>query len=251
MHPQVILATPPHAFTYYDPALAAAAALQGGTVGNSALAMVYDQGHDGWTVGTPAFFGDYTLPGTPYEGWGVQVNGTHSEAQFQYFETFAAVTGYQGGTLTGAPTSYTNSGGHLIGVWSGSAASGQLRITQTTQVDTAASWVVFHVKLYNTGGSALSNVYYLRECDPDNDSYTGGSATTTNVINYQNDYAHRVEVTATGTFYTTQTLSLLTKDCRAKCFIQSGWPMSTGTDLSAVYAGTAGGAFTYTGSDVA
>ena len=40
------------------------------------LAEVYDYGHDGWTVGAPATMGDYTFPGSPFEGWGIQVNGT-------------------------------------------------------------------------------------------------------------------------------------------------------------------------------
>ncbi len=73
-------------------------------------------------------------------------------------------------------------------------------------MDTFASWVNFSVTMVNTGSTALTNVYYMRSCDPDNDSYTGGSPTTFNTINYQNDYAHRVEVTATATFCMSQTL---------------------------------------------
>ena len=30
------------------------------------LAMVFDYGHDGWSVGSPAFMGDYTYPGSPF-----------------------------------------------------------------------------------------------------------------------------------------------------------------------------------------
>ena len=228
-------------FGLWDPALGASA-----TVSN-ALAMVYDDGHDGWTVGSPAYFGDYTLPGDPYEGWGVQINGTHSEAHFEYYE--GTTTGYNGGTLTGNTVSYTTTGAHIIGLWKGSAASGQLQITQTTQVDTTASWVLFNVTMVNTGSTTLSNVYYLRECDPDNDSYTGGSPTTVNAINFTGgDYANRVEVTATGTHYTDQTLSLLTKDCRAISYIQPSWPMSTSTDMSTLYAGTSSG-ITYSGTN--
>jgi len=43
--------------------------------GFGGVAMVYDYGHDGWTVGTPPYMGDYTLPGTPFEGWEIEVNG--------------------------------------------------------------------------------------------------------------------------------------------------------------------------------
>src|SRR6476620_4969901 len=43
--------------------------------GTSALAEVFDYGHDGWTVGAPPYMGDYTYPGSPFEGWAIQVNG--------------------------------------------------------------------------------------------------------------------------------------------------------------------------------
>src|SRR5258708_6270085 len=39
--------------------------------GTTDLAEVYDFGHDGWTVGTPPYMGDYTYPGSPFEGWEV------------------------------------------------------------------------------------------------------------------------------------------------------------------------------------
>src|ERR1035437_8517677 len=40
------------------------------------LDVVYDWGHDGWSVGSPAEMGDYTIPGYPQEGWGIQVGAT-------------------------------------------------------------------------------------------------------------------------------------------------------------------------------
>ena len=188
-------------FTFWDPAAASF------TTSNQRLMMVYDAGHDGWTTGTPGFFGDYSMPGTPYEGWGIQINGNHSEAQAQYYWTTGA-TGFAGGAgLTGTNTAYLNPAGKTIGVWSGTAASGALQITQTTTLDTNASWVNMNVKLKNVSGGTLTGVYYIRETDPDNDQTApGGSFVTSNVINAQNDYLHRVMVTATATLYTTQTL---------------------------------------------
>src|SRR4051812_3141933 len=43
------------------------------------LGEVYDYGHDGWGVGVPQFMGDYTYPGSPFEGWEVQMNSTRSQ----------------------------------------------------------------------------------------------------------------------------------------------------------------------------
>src|SRR5271168_1802248 len=62
------------------------------------LAETYDYGHDGWTVGAPAFMGDYTYPGSPFEGWGIQING--AAGRNYAFTSSGAITGP--GSLTGA-----------------------------------------------------------------------------------------------------------------------------------------------------
>ncbi|NDC40820.1 MAG: hypothetical protein EBZ77_04590, partial [Chitinophagia bacterium] len=225
----------------YDPALGTASST------SARLAMVYDAGHDGWTSGSPAYFGDYTLPGTPYEGWQLEINGSMSNAWYQYYQSYGA-SGFSG-TLSGNNTSYTNTGGQLKAVWQGTAGTGgTLAITQTTTLDTAASWIWVTTTFRNTGSTTLNNVYYQRAFDPDNDQTSSSSFNTTNTINYQNDAYHRVMVTAAGTSYTTQTVSLATKDCRAKCFsTTSGWPTG-GTSLSSYFSGSGSGSI-YSGSN--
>src|ERR1022692_575080 len=39
------------------------------------LGFVADPAEDGWTVGSPAYCGDYFLPGYPQEGWSIEVGG--------------------------------------------------------------------------------------------------------------------------------------------------------------------------------
>ena len=163
------------------------------------LAEVYDYGHDGWGVGSPPMMGDYTLPGSPFEGWEVQANGSRCQAYQSGTLTFT----YSGaGTMTGGGmSSYSNVGGVAKGFQTGTYNPGgaSLLIKQETRVDTNASAVVFTTKFYNTGASIINNVYYWRSCDPDNDqTWPGGGFPTNNVVNYQNDIAHRVQVTATG-----------------------------------------------------
>ncbi len=215
---------------------------------NSRLAFIYDAGHDGWTTGSPAYFGDYTMPGSPYEGWSIQINGTQSNAWYTNYQSSAS--GFSGGgTLAGSNISYTNAGGRLTALWKGSAGtSGVLKIEQTTYLDTNASWIKVTTKFKNTGSSALPNVYYMRAFDPDNDQTSSGSYNTRNTINYQNDYYHRVMVTAAGTSYTTQTVALATKDCRAKCFrtLYGSWP--TGGTSCATYWGGSASNTAYSGS---
>ena len=40
------------------------------------LGFVADPGEDGWDVGDPVFCGDYFVPGSPVEGWQVQIGAT-------------------------------------------------------------------------------------------------------------------------------------------------------------------------------
>src|ERR1043165_4026200 len=133
--------------------------------GTGALAEVYDYGHDGWTVGAPAYMGDYTYPGSPFEGWAIQVNGTRG----QCYQTCAGNVTLNPGWLTGTNTGYSNTGGRATGIWTGSAATGALQLRMETRVDTLASWVNVTVVMKNTSASALPGVYYWRSCDPDND----------------------------------------------------------------------------------
>jgi gliding motility-associated-like protein len=211
------------------------------------LAEVYDYGHDGWTVGTPPEYGDYTYPGSPFEGWSIQA--APATTQEQAFYTCGSSSFCGTGGLTGSNVSYTNTGGVVRANWLGSYNG--LVIKQETRIDTAASWVVVTTKFYNTTASNICNIYYMRSCDPDNDeTWPGGAFSTNNHIDYQNDADHRVQVNAYGTYYTGCSLGLCTKDPRAKAFIYGGWPMSYTTNLGPVALGSwAGGFYTLGGWD--
>ena len=240
--------------TYWDPATCTS------TFASQALASVYDWGHDGWTTGTPAYMGDYTLPGGPWEGWAVQVGTTVNFAYFTAYQSSTTgcngFTGSGGGATTattGGFTSYSSAGGRLIGNWSGTTGSGTVGIRKEYRVDTVSSSLVVTAVFKNLTGSAISNVYYFRGLDPDNnETISGGAFSTNNTIVYQNDALHRVLVTATSQGTATAAgspatkIGLGTKDCRAKCFIFSSWPMSTSTLLSNVWAGTMTGLGTTT-----
>ena len=53
----------------------------------NALGFVADYDTNGWAVGTPPYFGDYFLPGTPQEGWSVEVNGVRCDAFSTNYQT--------------------------------------------------------------------------------------------------------------------------------------------------------------------
>ena len=178
------------------------------------LMEVYDYGHDGWTVGAPQYYGDYTYPGTPFQGWSMQVNGTRADA---FYTTGGGVGASFTGGLTGSNTSYTNAGGRLSGVWQGTC--GGLNVTQTNRIDTQASWVVVTTVFANPTGAAIPGVYYWATCDPDDDVVTSGNYTTNNYNAFQNDVDHRVLAASTGSTNTNTYLAIGTKDCRAKAMM--------------------------------
>ncbi len=210
-----------------------------------ALAEVYDYGHDGWTTGAPAYMGDYTYPGSPFEGWEIQVNGTRGQA----YQNCGGTYNYSGGgSFTGAGhTSYSGVGGRRIGNYAATYTGGgsSLQIRQETRVDTLSSWVVVTTKFYNPSGSAVPGVYYWRSGDPDNDqTWPGGSFFTNNTIVHQNeDSRHLVQVSAVGRTGANSYMSLGTKDCRAVCCIYGAWGLTVGQDLAAVWSRTYGATY--------
>jgi gliding motility-associated-like protein len=232
---------------------AAPAGYHGGPGPN--IAVVYDYGLDGWAVGTPPSFGDYIYPGTPFEGWSVQVAGNRSDMFYS-----SGSTSFIGpGGMTGSNTSYAYTpgsttcgypmpGGSVTGVWQGTMATGALSIRQSTTIDTNASWVIVTTVFRNTTAAPLAGLYYHRTCDPDNDQTISGSFQTLNIITHQDDADHRVMVgsygmSTLGTPGTRAYLALATKDCRAKSLIYRSWPPAAGVgnNLDLIYAGTATG----------
>lgn len=222
---------------FYDPALGVAASA------DTNLGFIADYGRDGWDVGSPAFYGDYFLPGTPQEGWSVQVNGyvNRCDAFIPNYYT-SPTTGYTGtGTLTtGTNTGYSNTGGILKGIWQGQ--NGNLKMRQTTQLDTNELFFTINVVFVNTGTDTLDSIYYMRTLDPDNEVEEGGGFSTDNLINYNDTTApYKQLVSATGLSYSAF-LGLGTKDCRATPFIISFSldPYATDPDMGDYWNQTAG-----------
>lgn len=200
-----------------------------GPAGTS-LGFVADPDKDGWSTGTPAYIGDYFLPGSPYEGWMIEVNGTKT---FQHNGATSSL---------GSITSVNNSGRVRSVVWQG-AYSG-LAIRQVTSLDTANLFFTTSVTLRNTTSSPRANVYYLRGVDADNEQTVSGNFSTNNSIVYQRPNAlNATLVSATGTTYGAY-LGLGTLDTRARCYILPAWPPSPA--LSTIYGGATG--YTYSGN---
>ncbi len=234
-------------FTFWDPGSATAV-----TSGNL-LGFVADYGADGWTVGTPPFFGDFYLPGTPQEGWAIKIGtGLEADAYIPAYWTSTAVTGYTGG-LSGTNTGYSNSGGVIKGIWNGS--DGGLAIRQTTILDTNKLYFTVNVVLRNTTSATLPNIYYIRTVDPDNEETrtetcttcggTGNYTTINTITDQLPNPSNKVLVSATGVTYTNAYLGLGTKDCRAKAVIFNGGGLTPGYSPDTIYNQTGNPSYLY------
>jgi gliding motility-associated-like protein len=191
--------------------------------GGTTLGFVSDPAMDGWTTGSPGYVGDYFLPGDPQEGWDVQVNGIWNQAWRGAGGTGTLFTSSSGTpTLTGTNILIDTIGTKIYSVWEGSMET-DLFIRQTTTLDTNRVFFVCDVVLKNTGTTTLTNIYYNRTLDPDNESAMpgGGGPLTDNAIVFQpGTENNKALVTATGTsFPDLSYLGLGTIDCRAKAYI--------------------------------
>jgi gliding motility-associated-like protein len=233
--------------SYIDP-------ITGVSPGANGLDFSYDAGHDGWTVGSPVsgtnccFYGAYFLPGTPFDGWAVQMNGVRSDA---YYTGSGFALGAGATAFTGTNTSYVFTAGSpygpylestMAGNWAGnySATGGSISIRSTNRLDTNANWDLVTVTFRNTGATPVTGLYYLVTADPDNDQVIPGSFPTDNHICYQDDAFHRVEVNAVppSGVHPDAFSGLATKDCRAKAIIYNSWPSAITVQLSDMWAGT-------------
>ena len=209
----------------------------GGTGGVGNLGFIADPSADGWTVGSPPFFGDYFLPGMPYEGWSIQVDTAGRRDAWN-------VSGFTG-PLTGSNIAYS-AGSVVSTIWQGTTDS--IQISQETTLDTSMLYITVKVTLTNFGHLPQNEIYYYRAVDPDNDQMqVGGSFVTNNQIEHQ--ALDTTVVSATGLTHTAAYLALGTIDTNAECLINSTlWSPPPTTTLATLYNHTAGPYYTYSGT---
>jgi len=202
-------------------------------LGAHPLGFVADPEFTGWSTDSSShYMGDYFLPGTPFEGWSVQVAGV----QYQGFNTQSSLPA----GLTGSNTSYTSVVGQQTSTWEGSVDS--LQITQLTSIDSGSLYFTVQVTFTNLYTHPMNNIYYLRSLDPDNDElWPGGSFTTTNTIVHQGP--DTTLVTAYGPTGTWTMMGLGTTDTNSRCLVYDTWPIFSSVDLSRVYDQTFGPGF--------
>ena len=168
------------------------------------LGFVADHGKDGWNVGTPNYCGDYYVPGTPEEGWGITMNG-----QDYNNNLLCDISEIQGSI-----TRYANDGVTITGMWQGMING--VEITSKTSVPIDKLYFLTEVTMRNVSLDTIRNLYYMRNIDPDNEVTLTGDYNTLNTIVSQNpNIDNRAIVTAEGLVYGCF-IGLGTRDCRAR-----------------------------------
>jgi len=142
---------------------------------NPGLGFITDPERTGWVMSRVD--GDYFVPGTPEEAWGLTVDGTH----YMNREYWSGERGVAG-SFSGPPVCVPNICGLRSGArisWSGEAAG--IRVQQSYSIVSEGFYILMEITLTNTT-SAPHEVYYMRNVDPDNMVTLSGDYSTTNTI---------------------------------------------------------------------
>jgi hypothetical protein len=199
--------------------------------GFTGFGMVADTDKDGWETGSPGFCGDYFEPGSPEEGFAIRVGGVNY------------ANSLYGDDAVGSFVSYSTPPSGPTVTWKGSIAAAGLDITQITAIPAGGSSVLTTVRLKNTSATTMTNVYYTRNVDPDNDLDAGGSFITSNIVVQNHPIDPWAVVTATGTVEGCY-LAMASKQSNSKA--SYGGFSTVGLEPNAAYSGMS--PFSITGS---
>jgi hypothetical protein len=171
------------------------------------LGFVANVAQNNWNT----FVGDYFLPGTPEEGWGMTINGT------SYTNSLICNSALNSNQIQGGFTAYSSSASEVSATWQG--IIGGLSISSRTYIPMNSLYFITEVTITNTSSLPVNNIYYMRNVDPDQGVLTpggGGTFITRNTIVNQTpnscNQALVSAVTQTGNYY----LGLGSIDARAR-----------------------------------
>jgi cysteine-rich repeat protein len=165
------------------------------TTGNThGLGFVADPLRSGWTN----YVGDFFIPGTPEELFGINVDGTPFNNS-----VLMSTAGIAGDFVSTDTSCVPNVCGLRAGArmrWVGTATipGGTIRVEQTSSIVTEGFYILMEVVLTNAT-SAPHTVVYMRNVDPDNMVTRTGSYDTTNTIVSQGTGVAGVNAIVTAT----------------------------------------------------
>ena len=158
----------------------------------SGLSFVADSDMDGWATGSPNYCGDYSVPGSPVEGWAIQIGASVWINTDQFCGS---------SDIPGSITDYTTAPAASSATWEGNIIDAALNVEQQTIIKTNKRYMKTTITLTNIGATPLSEVYYMRNIDPDNDQPWSGDFTTDNIIVSNPPIGTDALVTSEGIIY--------------------------------------------------
>lgn len=140
---------------------------------NTYLGFTANPQMNGWLT----FNGDFFTPGTPENGWGIELNGPAN----------VTVSNNRVGDydIPGGFTGFEDANGCLVLDWEGNYvdANYNLHIKVSYQLKRQDLFYTTTVTMFNNGSNPIPDLYYYRNVDPDNNiTLPGGSYSTTNTI---------------------------------------------------------------------
>lgn len=172
--------------------------------GDDMLGFTYDNG-DGW--GTGADIGDFFKPGSPYEGFALELN--------QEGQQISAENNHED-TDIGLGTWSTCAG--ICETWTLNSPFNGLGLVQVYSI-VGDVVLKMHITVTNTTGAAIDGVYYGRCVDPDNVRAAGGDFNSANSVTQTIADDGQAVVTATATHdFVDTALLLFSSDAHARAF---------------------------------
>lgn len=200
-----------------------------GSNGNASPGVLYDNTGTG-TFNTAY---DYLTPGSPFEGWTVQYDGTTSvinnNAQWSMPQMTGTLTDYSGVAYNG--TTYDNRA-----VWEGTSVNFDL--LHDVRFNDNQKFVDITSVL--TAKVAMTDLYFARYTDPDARAAAGDSSATTNTLGFSPIPA--TQVVFSEALVSKYALGLYSAAPNVGAGISSSWS----TDATTYYTGTNSGNGDYT-----
>lgn len=150
---------------------------RGGGCATSYFGFVADANDDDWDE----YNGDYFSPGVPENGFGLDINGLEVGNN-------ATSCGSELYQIVGSIVGFSETTDSIQLDWSGTVSGIAVSIQYELQKD--LFYYTTKVKLENTSGAALSNVFYYRTMDPDNNQTIGWGYATDNEIISQSGFSN-------------------------------------------------------------
>ncbi len=127
-----------------------------------------------------AYDGDFFTPGTPENGFGIEINGVN------YSNNAYDANGWFGGIqneIAGSLSNYLQNGDCISVEWNGTINNVGVKIIY--RMVTTELFYTTEVSLTNNTGATLNDVYYYRNLDPDNNVFLNFEYATQNTIDAQ------------------------------------------------------------------